>query len=451
MAQAARPHDVRTHSIASDVPLRAELLSPDRIADEARGIAATQRWTTQGRPRSTPLSALIETAATGLEADNRELARSVQKGLAASPAAEWLLDNYYLIEEQVLLVREDLPRDYATELPRLTAGPLDGFPRVYEALLALLPTQTPAWTRSPSSGFVEAYQDVSALTIGEVWAVPIMLRIAVVENLRRLSRATVISTRIERTADDVGRATRPRVTGCARATRIAHARVGALPSTPRTNASSLRLSRRLTELETGAEPINAWLGPPASCSGGLARAGRRRRTAGAGREPGLHRQRHHHHPLPRRTASGASSSSACRSSRQRCAEIPRGPTRSWTSRAATATATHSSRWGAGASSTRVKLAEKIVSLAQKALAARPLRLDSRPRRMVAHRRRPLRAREGSPATGLDSRERVYRGPLQESRPVLRRSVLDSPRHAACGRLLVRILPLARTSGRSRFS
>ena len=90
----------------------------DAALDDARAARAR-----------TPLLALVDAAAAGLEADNRELAQSVQQGLAASPAAEWLLDNYYLIEEQVLLVREDLPRHYATELPRLTDGPARGLSR----------------------------------------------------------------------------------------------------------------------------------------------------------------------------------------------------------------------------------------------------------------------------------------------------------------------------------
>ena len=96
--------DISLHARAGDAPLRAELLSPDRLADEARGIAATQRWSVEPRERETPLLELIANAAAGLESDNRELARLVRRGLAASPAAEWLLDNYYLIEEQVLLV-----------------------------------------------------------------------------------------------------------------------------------------------------------------------------------------------------------------------------------------------------------------------------------------------------------------------------------------------------------
>ena len=91
-----------------------------------------------GDVRTTPLIALTGRAAAALSADNRELASAARLTGGSSPAGEWLLDNYYLIEEQVLLVNEDLPADYGIELPRLVGGEWDGFPRIYEALLDLI-------------------------------------------------------------------------------------------------------------------------------------------------------------------------------------------------------------------------------------------------------------------------------------------------------------------------
>ena len=89
----------------ADEPIRAALLSADRLADEARGIAAVQRWTTQGTLKTTPLLPLVERAAVSLFSDNEELARAAMETSSAAPAAEWLLDNFYLIEEQILLVQ----------------------------------------------------------------------------------------------------------------------------------------------------------------------------------------------------------------------------------------------------------------------------------------------------------------------------------------------------------
>jgi len=118
-----QPVTRRTAEARGDAPFRAEMLSIDRLADEAIAIATSQKVTTGGRIRTTPLIELTERAASDLAADNRELAASARARGGSSPAGEWLLDNYYLIEEQVLLVREDLPAHYGIELPRLVGGP----------------------------------------------------------------------------------------------------------------------------------------------------------------------------------------------------------------------------------------------------------------------------------------------------------------------------------------
>ena len=118
-----------------DAPLRAELLSAERLEREASELAAAQDSTTAGHIRATPLIALAQRAASSLAADNRELATATRERGATPPAGEWLLDNYYLIEEQLLLVRADLPPTYGLELPRLVGGEFADFPRIYEAVL----------------------------------------------------------------------------------------------------------------------------------------------------------------------------------------------------------------------------------------------------------------------------------------------------------------------------
>ncbi len=242
----------------AEAPFRSELLSAERLADEARGIAAAQRWTTLSPPRTTPLIALTDRAAQSLAADNRELAQSALAGFAASPAGEWLLDNYYLIEEQVLLIREDLPARYGVELPRLEAGPYAGFPRIYEALLSLIAHTDSRIDESLLVEFVDGYQDVDALTIGEAWAVPIMLRIGLVENLRRLSSVVTATQRAEQDAD--AWTERLIIT-----TQDAPEHLGELieeldrDSAGASNAFYLRLAQRLSAVEGGGEAINAWL------------------------------------------------------------------------------------------------------------------------------------------------------------------------------------------------
>ena len=178
---------------APDAPFRDELLGPDRLADEARRIAAGQGTVTGGRIRTTPLISLIERAAKALASDNAQLNKAARGPRAVSPAGEWLLDNYYLIEQQVREVREDLPASYGVELPRLDAGAYSGLPRVYEAIVALITHSDSRLDVSALLGFTEAYQEMSPLTIGECWAITIMLRVGLVENLRRLSRSVVDS------------------------------------------------------------------------------------------------------------------------------------------------------------------------------------------------------------------------------------------------------------------
>src|SRR5581483_5488095 len=88
--------------------------------------------------------------------------------------AEWLFDNYHIIEDALREVRTDLPRGYYDELPKLASGPLAG---------ELVAHTDSALEEPVLEGFLRAYQAARALTIGELWAVPIMLRLVLVENL----------------------------------------------------------------------------------------------------------------------------------------------------------------------------------------------------------------------------------------------------------------------------
>jgi cyclic beta-1,2-glucan synthetase len=104
-----------------------------------------------------------------------------------TPDGEWLLDNFYLIEQQIHASRLHLPKTYSRELPRLLNGPQAGFPRVYSIALELIAHSEGHVDMESVSRFVDAYQTVSPLTLGELWAVPIMLRLGLIESLRRVS------------------------------------------------------------------------------------------------------------------------------------------------------------------------------------------------------------------------------------------------------------------------
>lgn len=105
---------------------------------------------------------------------------------AIPPGAEWLLDNYYIICEQIREIKKHLPKDYYKQLPKLD---LKDLPRIYHLATEYI-AHTDALVDAESlSFFVAAYQEISELKIGELWAVPIMLRMALIENLRRTSQS----------------------------------------------------------------------------------------------------------------------------------------------------------------------------------------------------------------------------------------------------------------------
>jgi hypothetical protein len=114
-----------------------------------------------------------------------------------SPAGEWLLDNFYLIEEQIRTAKRHLPKDYSRELPRLANGPSAGLPRVYDIALETISHGDGRVDPEALSRFVAAYQTVTDLNLGELWAIPIMLRLALIENLRRVA-SRLAAHRIDR-------------------------------------------------------------------------------------------------------------------------------------------------------------------------------------------------------------------------------------------------------------
>ena len=113
------------------------------------------------------------------------------------PAAEWLVDNFHVVDEQIRQIHDDLPRGYYRQLPKLATGPLEGFPRVFGIAWAFVAHTDSRFDFETLSRFVRAYQRVQPLTIGELWAVAITVRIVLVENLRR-SAERIVSSREER-------------------------------------------------------------------------------------------------------------------------------------------------------------------------------------------------------------------------------------------------------------
>src|SRR6185437_10043511 len=92
-----------------------------------------------------------------------------------------------LVERQIREIRSALPAGYYRQLPKLANGPFVGYPRVFGIAWAFVAHTDSHFDPEMLCRFVRAYQRVQPLTIGELWAVAITLRIVLVENLRRLA------------------------------------------------------------------------------------------------------------------------------------------------------------------------------------------------------------------------------------------------------------------------
>jgi cyclic beta-1,2-glucan synthetase len=184
----------------SDEVLRAELFSIERLEQHAASLAAAQQVTERPIPCRS-LRARLQDNESVLLAAYRAIAAAAEEGRAISPAAEWLLDNYHLVEEQIREIRQDLPPGFYRLLPKLSDGPFEGYPRVLGVAWAFVAHTDSRFDPESLRCFVRAYQRVQPLSIGELWAVAITLRIVLVENLRRAA-ARIVSSRAARQQAD---------------------------------------------------------------------------------------------------------------------------------------------------------------------------------------------------------------------------------------------------------
>jgi len=164
--------------------LSSELFSIEQLKRHAVTMAAHHRIDQSPGPDKL-LPRLADNARVLLAAYDVVTAAALP-GQRIVPAEAWLLDNFYLIEQQIVLARRHLPRGYSQQLPRLSEGPSAGFPRVYDLALELICHMDGRIDSDNSTQFIAAYQTVEPLMLGELWAFPIMLQLALLENLRRV-------------------------------------------------------------------------------------------------------------------------------------------------------------------------------------------------------------------------------------------------------------------------
>lgn len=191
--------DLKQKFACFEPPLRAELFSADQMEQHGKTLAGSHTLS-PGHAPDRLLTRLAENEGLLIGVQNL-LTEAVKANRRITPAGEWLLDNFYLIEEQIRTARRHLPKGYSRELPRLINGPSIALPRVYDLALEMVSHGDGRVDPEILSRFVEAYQTVTSLKLCELWAIPIMLRLALIENLRRVA-ARIAVDRIDRNLAD---------------------------------------------------------------------------------------------------------------------------------------------------------------------------------------------------------------------------------------------------------
>jgi len=164
--------------------LRAELFSIEQLKRQAVTLAGQHRIDPD--PGADKLLPRLADNTRVLLAAYDVVTAAAASGQRIMSTEAWLLDNFYLIEQQISLARRHLPRGYSRQLPRLANGKTAGFPRIYDLALTLISHMDGRVDSDNVTQFIAAYQTVEPLKLGELWAFPIMLQLALLENLRRV-------------------------------------------------------------------------------------------------------------------------------------------------------------------------------------------------------------------------------------------------------------------------
>ncbi len=192
------PHD----AWSDDVPIRHEVFAEDRLREHAGSLARSHRVVLEGVSHRAVVGH-VRASARRLKEAYSDLMASAASGNTITPAAEWLVDNFYAAEQHIQQIIEDLPSGYYRQLPKLADGHLAGYPRVMAIAWAYIAHTDSHFEQSTLAEFVNAYQEVSPLAIGELWALAIHLRILLIENATRIGWRTLVSRRARDAADSM--------------------------------------------------------------------------------------------------------------------------------------------------------------------------------------------------------------------------------------------------------
>lgn len=169
-------------------PIRAELFGAQRFEEHGRSLAAAQAVLPAGSDHTgPPFFPRVQENIAAIRLAYDYIALTSRSGHYVTPAAEWLLDNFHLVEAQLQQIQDGVPHRYYADLPKLADKPLQGLPRVYGIAWAYVAHTDSVLDPVLFTAFLHAYQEVSELNLGELWALPTTLRVVLLENLRRMA------------------------------------------------------------------------------------------------------------------------------------------------------------------------------------------------------------------------------------------------------------------------
>ena len=189
-----------TENVRHEHLIRREVFSPEHLEQFAVELAAKQS-VMPGVVGNRLLRKRVSYNEQRLRTAYLAISKAMNEGFEMPPAADWVVDNYFVAEDQIRVVRNDLPPKYYRELPKLAEGPLKGFPRVYGIALAYIAHTDSYFNPALVERFVLAYQNKQPLNINELWAVSITIRAALVENLCRAATIIIDDRKIRIKAD----------------------------------------------------------------------------------------------------------------------------------------------------------------------------------------------------------------------------------------------------------
>ncbi|MBL0309683.1 MAG: cyclic beta 1-2 glucan synthetase [Bacteroidetes bacterium] len=183
----------------NEEPMQEELFSSDQM--EHFGKTLAKRHEVSTKPTRDHLLKRLASNEIVLQEVRKLLTESIKKNYPVTPAGEWLIDNFYLIEEHIRLAKIHFPKNYSEDLPQVIEGTSSGITRSYDIAIQIISHSDGRIDMESLSRFVKAYQTITNLKLGELWSIPIMIRLALIENIRRVS-ARIAIDKVDRNLAD---------------------------------------------------------------------------------------------------------------------------------------------------------------------------------------------------------------------------------------------------------